>query len=328
MREEMESKIDHLMELLKEAGSLANELAAEGIPIKLIAMLEEESGEKEPPRISALRKLLKTNFSDDAMELMLEHPEREFTYRYGRGVSKRKEEGAERMSKEVAEKIDKVICELSEDIMSNIKEFPCDNRAVAEKAQALAALIDANARAHRNCTRNDQGSQPEEDLFPARKRVVRSRKIKRVEIEINFQEPVDGLNITKAVRNFRRQCRELMDAEVHTRYSYDGAEEPGLVELGQGTSKESPEIDVERMQELLRSTPLTCIPIEKPEEIQESVDAVIRALSEDIICTIGRENGIQCAKEVEEKTLTLATLVNMRIALGKSELLETGKGGK
>lgn len=32
---------------------------------------------KEPPRISALRRLIKTNFSDDAMELMLEHPERE-----------------------------------------------------------------------------------------------------------------------------------------------------------------------------------------------------------------------------------------------------------
>ena len=96
MREEMESKIDHLMELLKEAGSLANELAAEGIPIKLIAMLEEESEEKkkDPPRINALKRLLKTNFSDDAMELMLEHPEREFTYRYGRGVFKREEEGS------------------------------------------------------------------------------------------------------------------------------------------------------------------------------------------------------------------------------------------
>ena len=231
------------------------------------------------------------------------------------------------MSKEAAEKIDKVICELSEDIMSNMKEFPCDNRAVAEKAKALASLVEASARAYENRTRNDQGSQ-QEDLFPTQKRLIRSSKIKRVEIEINFQEPVDGLNVKKAVRNFRSQCRELLDAEVHTRYSYDGAEEPGLVEQGQGTSKESPEIDVERMQELLRSTPLTCIPIEKSEEIQESVDAVIRALSEDIICTIGRENGIQCAKEVEEKTLTMATLVNMRIALGKSELLETGKGGK
>ena len=270
----------------------------------------------------------------DAMELMLEqmleHPEREFTYRYGRGVSKRKEEGAERMSKEAAEKIDNVICELSDDIMGNIKEFPCDNRAVAEKTQAIATLVEARARvyAYGNRTRNDQGFQPEEDLFPAQKRLVRSSKIKRVEIEINFQKPVDGLNVKKAVRNFRSQCRELLDAEVHTRYTYDGVEEPGLVEQGQSTSKESPENDVERMQELLRSTPLTCIPIEKPEEIQESVDAVIRALSEDIICTIGRENGIQCAKEVEEKTLTLATLVNMRIALGKSELLETGKGGK
>lgn len=232
------------------------------------------------------------------------------------------------MSKETAEKMDKVICELSDDIMNNMKEFPCNNRAVAEKAQALAALVEASAHVYENCTRNDQRSQPEEDLFPARKRLVRSSKIKRVEIEINFQEPVDGLNVTKAVRNFRSQCRELLDAEVHTRYTCDGAEEPGLVEQGQSTSKESPEIDVERMQELLRSTPLTCIPIEKPEEIQESVDAVIRALSKDIICTIGRENGIQCAKEVEEKTLTLATLVNMRIALGKSELLETGKGGK
>ena len=179
----------------------------------------------------------------DAMELMLEqmleHPEREFTYRYGRGVSKRKEEGAERMSKEVAEKIEKVTCELSDDIMNNMKEFPCNNRAVAEKAQALAALVEASAHVYENRTGNDQGSQPEEDLFPARKRLVRSRKIKRVEIEINFQEPVDGLNITKAVRNFRRQCRELMDAEVHTRYSYDGAEEPGLVEQGQSTSKKS-----------------------------------------------------------------------------------------
>lgn len=327
MREEMESKIDHLMELLKEAGSLANELAAEGIPIKLIAMLEEESGEKEPPRISALRKLLKTNFSDDAMELMLEYPEREFTYRYGRGVSKRKEERAERMSKEAAEKIDKVIRELSDDIVGSMG-YVCNDKAIAEKAQALAALVEASAHVYENCTRNDQRSQPEEDLFPARKRLVRSSKIKRVEIEINFQEPVDGLNVKKAVRNFQSQCRELLDAEVHTRYTYDGVEEPGLVEQGQSTSKESPEIDMERMQELLRSTPLTCIPIEKPEEIQESVDAVIRALSEDIICTIGRENGIQCAKEVEEKTLTMATLVNMRIALGKSELPETGKGGK
>lgn len=226
MREEMESKIDHLMELLKEASALANELAAEGIPIKLIAMLEEESGEKNNLQESVHL----GDFRDDPMVLMLEHPEREFTYRYGRGVSKREEEGAERMSKEAAEKIDKVIRELSDDIMGNIKEFPCDNRAVAEKAQALAALIDANARAHRNCTRNDQGSQPEEDLFPARKRLVRSRKIKRVEIEINFQEPVDGLNVKKEVRNFQSQCRELLDAEVHTRYTYDGAEEPGLVE--------------------------------------------------------------------------------------------------
>lgn len=193
----MENKIDHLMELLKEAGSLANELAAEGIPIKLIAMLE--------------------------------YPEREFTYRYGRGVSKRKEEGAERRSKETAEKIDKVIRELSDDIVGSMG-YVCNDKAIAEKTQALAALIDANARAHRNCTRNDQGSQPEEDLFPARKRLVRSRKIKRVEIEINFQEPVDGLNVKKTVRNFQSQCRELLDAEVHTRYSYDGDEESGLVE--------------------------------------------------------------------------------------------------
>ena len=134
------------------------------------------------------------------------------------------------MSEEAAEKIDKVICELSEDIMSNIKEFPCDNRAVAEKAQALAALVEASARAYGNCTGNDPGSRPEEDLFPARKRLVRSSKIKRVEIEINFQEPVDGLNVKKAVRDFRSQCRELLDAEVHTRYTYDGVEEPGLVE--------------------------------------------------------------------------------------------------
>lgn len=172
----------------------------------------------------------------DAMELMLEqmleHPEREFTYRYGRGVSKRKEEGAERMSKEAAEKIDKVICELSDDIMGNIKEFPCDNRAVAEKAQALATLVEARARvyAYGNRTRNDQGFQPEEDLFPAQKKITMGKKIKRVEIEINFQKPVDGFNVKKAVRNFRSRCRELLDAEVQIRYSYDGDEESGLLE--------------------------------------------------------------------------------------------------
>ena len=114
--------------------------------------------------------------------------------------------------------------------MSNIKEFPCDNRAVAEKAKALASLVEASARAYENRTRNDQGSQPEEDLLPARKRLIRSSKIKRVEIEINFQKPIDGLNVKKAIRDFRRQCRELLDAEVHTRYTYDGVEEPGLVE--------------------------------------------------------------------------------------------------
>lgn len=118
------------------------------------------------------------------------------------------------------------------------------------------------------------------------------------------------------------------DGKLIVAKDWQGDMSPWRKQKKESMSKESPEIDVERMQELLRSTPLTCIPIEKPEEIQESVDAVIRALSEDIICTIGRENGIQCAKEVEEKTLTMATLVNMRIALGKSELLETGKGGK
>ncbi len=53
------------------------------------------------------------------------------------------------MSKEAEEKIDKVICELSDDIMNNIKEFPCDNRAVAEKAKALASLVEASAYACR-----------------------------------------------------------------------------------------------------------------------------------------------------------------------------------
>ena len=135
------------------------------------------------------------------------------------------------MNKETAEKIDKVICELSEDIVGGMG-YVCNDKAIAEKTQALATLVEARARAYayENRTRNDPGSQPEEDLFPDRKRLVRSRKIKRVEIEINFQEPVDGLNVKKEVRNFQSQCRELLDAEVHTRYSYDEDEDQGLEE--------------------------------------------------------------------------------------------------
>lgn len=41
---DMDSKIDNLMKLLKEAGALANELTSEGIPIKLIAILGEKPG--------------------------------------------------------------------------------------------------------------------------------------------------------------------------------------------------------------------------------------------------------------------------------------------
>lgn len=161
----MESKIDHLMELLKEAGSLANELAAEGIPIKLIAMLEEESGEKEPPRISALRKLLKTNFSDDAMELMLEYPEREFTYRYGRGASKRKD----------------------------LKRKDRNPTNLAPKR-----------------------NEPEMER--------KGRKIKRIEITVDFPKPADGLNIKKEIRKLRKQYQKLTDAKVQIRYLYDALE--------------------------------------------------------------------------------------------------------
>lgn len=161
----------------------------------------------------------------DPMELMLEHPEREFTYHYGLG--------AERMSKEAAKKIDKVICELSEDIVHSIVGFSCDYKEITEKTKTLALLIDANTRAYENRVWNDQGYQPGEDLCPTQEKMTRGRKIKRVEIEINFQEPVGGLNVKKAVRNFRRQCRELMDAEIQTRYSCDGDEEPGVVEQGQ-----------------------------------------------------------------------------------------------
>lgn len=158
----------------------------------------------------------------DPMELMVERPEREFTYLYGLG--------AERMSKEAAKKIDKVICELSEDIVHSIVGFSCDYKEITEKTKTLALLIDANTRSHENRIWNDQGYQPGEDICPTQEKMTRGRKIKRVEIEINFQEPVGGLNVKKAVRNFRRQCRELMDAEIQTRYSCDGVEEPGLVE--------------------------------------------------------------------------------------------------
>lgn len=75
-------------------------------------------------------------------------------------------------------------------------------------------------------------------------------------------------------------------------------------------TKESPEIDMERMEELLRSVPLTCIPKEEPKGVQENIDAVICALSKDIVDTITGKKGFPWdGKEVVEKTQALASLV-------------------
>lgn len=84
---------------------------------------------------------------------MLEHPEKEFTYHYDRGVSKRKDLEVKR------------------------------NKAEMES---------------------------------------KGRQIKRIEITVDFQEPVvDGLNIQKKIRKLRKQYQELTDAKVRIRYLYE-----------------------------------------------------------------------------------------------------------
>lgn len=81
---------------------------------------------------------------------MLEHPEKEFTYHYGRGVSKRKD-----------------------------LEVKCNKAEMESKG----------------------------------------RQIKRIEITVDFPEPVvDGLNIQKKIRKLRKQYQELTDAKVRIRY--------------------------------------------------------------------------------------------------------------
>lgn len=81
-------------------------------------------------------------------------------------------------------------------------------------------------------------------------------------------------------------------------------------DISQESMKESPEIDMERMKELLRSEPLTCIHKEEPKGVQENIDAVICVLSEDIVETIAGKKGFPCdGKEVVEKTQALASLV-------------------
>lgn len=84
---------------------------------------------------------------------MLEHPEKEFTYHYGREVSKRKDLEVKR------------------------------NKAEMES---------------------------------------KGRQIKRIEITVDFPEPVvDGLNIQKKIRKLRKQYQELTDAKVRIRYLYE-----------------------------------------------------------------------------------------------------------
>lgn len=81
-------------------------------------------------------------------------------------------------------------------------------------------------------------------------------------------------------------------------------------DISQESMKESPEIDMEKMKELLRSEPLICIPKEEPRGGQENIDAVICALSEDIVGNITGKKGFPCdGKEVVEKTQALASLV-------------------
>ena len=50
-------------------------------------------------------------------------------------------------------------------------------------------------------------------------------------------------------------------------------------DMSQKSMKELPEIDMERMKELLRSEPLTCIHEEEPKGVQENIDAVICVMS-------------------------------------------------
>lgn len=101
----------------------------------------------------------------DAMELMLEHPEREFTYHYGRGVSKRK-----------------------------------DLKRGDRKPTNLEM----------------KHNRPEMES--------KGRKIKRIEITIDFPELADGLNIKKEIRKLRKQYQKLTDAKVQIRYLYDALE--------------------------------------------------------------------------------------------------------
>lgn len=98
----------------------------------------------------------------DPMELMLEHPEREFSYQYGRGVSKGK----------------------------GVK------------------------RRHRNPTNLQmKHNRPEMES--------KGRKIKRIEITVDFPEPPDGLIIRKEIRKLRKKYQELTDAKVQIRYLCD-----------------------------------------------------------------------------------------------------------
>ena len=50
----------------------------------------------------------------------------------------------------------------------------------------------------------------------------KGRQIKRIEITVDFPEPVvDGLNIQKKIRKLRKQYQELTDAKVRIRYLYE-----------------------------------------------------------------------------------------------------------
>ncbi len=94
---------------------------------------------------------------------MLEHQEKEFTYHYGRGVSKRKD-------------------------VKRRDRNPTNLEVKRNKAEMES----------------------------------KGRQIKRIEITVDFPEPVvDGLNIQKKIRKLRKQYQELTDAKVRIRYLYE-----------------------------------------------------------------------------------------------------------
>ena len=73
------------------------------------------------------------------------------------------------------------------------------------------------------CTCNDLDSlehQSVENVFPTCEKNPRD-EIRKIEITIEFPEPIDRLKIARIIHMFRKHCRELMDVKMRIRYLAD-----------------------------------------------------------------------------------------------------------